>query len=209
MKKCVIFAARPVEPELRPWCEGASLVIAADAGWRWARTLGVEPDILLGDYDSDRPPADVPDGRIDRLPVEKDDTDTHYAARRALEEGCGQVVILGGLGGRLDHTLANMNTLLYLAGHGAEAVLAGPDTEVRALLPGSHQLPAREGWYCSLFPAQGPVEGLWLENLKYPLQNARLAPDWPLGVSNEFLQGPAHICFSQGALYCVLCRKDL
>ena len=53
------------------------------------------------------------------------------------------------------------------------------------------------------------MEGLWLENLKYPLQNARLAPDWPLGVSNEFLQGPAHIRFSQGALYCVLCRKDL
>ena len=85
MKKCVIFAARPVEPELRPWCEGASLVIAADAGWRWARALGVEPDILLGDYDSDRPPADVPAGRIDRLPAEKDDTDTHYAAKWLLE----------------------------------------------------------------------------------------------------------------------------
>ena len=115
----------------------------------------------------------------------------------------------GGLGKNFAARLLAADYLYPAGGPGAEAVLAGPDTEVRALLPGSHQLPAREGWYCSLFPAQGPVEGLWLENLKYPLQNARLAPDWPLGVSNEFLQGPAHIRFSQGALYCVLCRKDL
>ena len=154
MKKCVIFAARPVEPELRPWCEGASLVIAADAGWRWARALGVEPDILLGDYDSDRPPADVPAGRIDRLPAEKDDTDTHYAARRALEEGCGQVVILGGLGGRLDHTLANMNTLLYLAGHGAEAVLAGkPEVSPAKRPPGAGLALGREQ---RVFAGPGP-----------------------------------------------------
>lgn len=208
MKKCVILASMPAADSLRHWCDGADLFIAADAGWRQAQAWGLSPDLYLGDYDSAPAPEGVPAARLDRLPAEKDDTDTHYAARRALAAGCGEVVILGGLGGRLDHTLANLNTLLFLSQNGVQAVLADEATEVRALLPGEHTLAARPGWYCSLFPAQGQVEGLCIENLKYPLAHASLRADWPLGVSNEFLAGPAHIRFEKGALYCVLCRKE-
>ncbi len=208
MKKCVILASMPAADSLRHWCEGADLLIAADAGWRQAKAWGLCPDILLGDYDSAPMPEHLPEQTLLRLPAEKDDTDTHCAARQAIAAGCTQAVILGGLGGRLDHTLANMNTLLFLAQHGVQAVLADEGVEVRALLPGAHILPARPGWYCSLFPAQGRVEGLWLENLKYPLQNAVLTAHWPVGVSNEFLEGPARVRFAKGALYCVLCRKE-
>lgn len=203
MKRCVIFAAQPVGQALRPWCDGASLVIAADAGYRGARALGVEPDMLLGDYDSAPPPQA---GKTVYLPAEKDDTDTFYAARQALARGCDEVVILGGLGGRVDHTVANLHTLVFLARHGAHAVLADEKNEITVLLPGRHVLQARPGWHCSLLPAGAEARGVTLERLKYPLQNAVLTNAWPVGVSNEFTGGDAVVTFRRGALYWMLCR---
>lgn len=203
MKRCVIFAAQPVARELRSWCDGASLIIAADAGYRSARALGVEPDLLLGDYDSAPPPQS---GKTVRLPAEKDDTDTFYAARQALAQGCDEVVILGGLGGRLDHTLANLHTLVFLAQQGARAVLADEKNEITVLLPGRHRLSARPGWHCSLLPAGDAARGVTLEHLKYPLADAVLTNAWPVGVSNEFAGPEAVVEFRQGVLYWMLCK---
>ncbi len=207
MKKCVIFAAQPVGRELLHWCRGADLVIAADAGYRHAMELGVEPDLLLGDYDSAPPPGSV-SGKTVRLPAEKDDTDTFYAAREAVKAGCGEVVILGGLGGRLDHTMANLNTLVYLAQHGIRGVLAGERNEVTVLPQGVHMLSRREGWYLSLFPVGWQAQGITLEGLKYPLRDAELTCAWPVGVSNEFAADTARITVGQGMLYCMLCRME-
>ena len=114
--KCVIFAGLPAAPELHSWWADADYVIAADAGYENACRVGVEPDLLLGDYDSaPRPEAGA---KTVFLPAEKDDTDTYYAARKALELGATDVVIVGGLGGaRLDHTLANLQTLFQAGAH--------------------------------------------------------------------------------------------
>lgn len=203
MKRCVIFAAQPVPASQRHWCSGASLVIAADAGYRSARALGVEPDLLLGDYDS-APPPDA--GKTVLLPAEKDDTDTFYAARQALAQGCEEVVILGGLGGRMDHTLANLHTLVFLAGQGVRAVLADEKNEITVLLPGRHRLPARAGWHCSFFPGGERAAGVTLEGLKYPLKDAVLTNAWPVGVSNEFAAPTAMVEFHTGMLYWMLCK---
>ena len=91
--KCVIFAGLPAAPELHGWWADADYVIAADAGYENACRVGVEPDLLLGDYDSaPRPEAGA---KTVFLPAEKDDTDTYYAARKALELGATDVVIVG------------------------------------------------------------------------------------------------------------------
>ena len=126
--KCVIFAGLPAAPELHSWWADADYVIAADAGYENACRVGVEPDLLLGDYDSaPRPEAGA---KTVFLPAEKDDTDTYYAARKALELGATDVVIVGGLGGaRLDHTLANLQTLVFLAKNGVCATLADTDND--------------------------------------------------------------------------------
>lgn len=122
MKRCFIFAAgtfyglrrKPEEPE--------DLVIAADAGYRTCRELGIVPDLLLGDFDSMEQPEDF--ANIHRSPVEKDDTDTMLAVKTGLEQGCGEFYLYGGTGGRrLDHTLANLQTLLYLRRRGARGYL--------------------------------------------------------------------------------------
>lgn len=164
--KCVIFAGLPAAPELHGWWADADYVIAADAGYENACRVGVGPDLLLGDYDSaPRPEAGA---KTVFLPAEKDDTDTYYAARKALELGATDVVIVGGLGGaRLDHTLANLQTLVFLAKNGVCATLADTDNEVTALLPGTHRIQARPGWYFSIFSAGEQAPGVTLEGLKY------------------------------------------
>lgn len=199
---CVILAAMPVDARMRAYYEDADIVIAADAGWRSAKALGLVPDLLVGDYDSSPVPAGA-----EVLPCAKDDTDTHYAARRALAMGAARVTILGGTGGRLDHTLANLQTLLFLERSGVHALLADPDTEARALLPGTHEVRRLPGRYLSLFPADGTARGVTLEGLKFPLQNACLEAQFPLGVSNEFAAETARITLGEGALYLLLCRK--
>ena len=124
MPRCVIIGAGPVDPEQKELFLPGDYVIACDAGYRNAAALGVAPDLIVGDFDSaPRPEAE----NLVVLPAEKDDTDTHYAARLAVEKGFDEALILGVLGGaRLDHSLAAIAAGLWLAKTGAESHHCGP-----------------------------------------------------------------------------------
>lgn len=204
--KCVIFAGLPVSQTLCRFWQDADVIIAADAGYENARRLGLRPDLLLGDYDS--APCPPPNAKTVVLPAEKDDTDTYFAARRAIMLGASEAVILGGLGGRLDHTLANLQTLVFLAKNGVRAWLADEANEVTVLLPGTHRIPARPGWYLSIFSAGDAAHGVTLKGLKYPLHEATVTNSFPIGVSNEFAAQTAEVCFSEGILYLMLSRRE-
>ncbi|WP_367925566.1 thiamine diphosphokinase [uncultured Ruthenibacterium sp.] len=205
MKRCVIFAALPVSAALHKWWDTADFVIAADAGYESARALGVKADLLLGDYDS--APAPDLDGHTVKLPAEKDDTDTYYAVRKALEIGFEEIVILGGIGGRFDHTMANLQTLVLLAQRGVRGILADETTEITALLPGTYEIPRRDNVYLSLFTAEKQTEGVSLRGLKYSLTNYTMTNSFPIGVSNEFEEEKATISFRKGSLYLMFCQK--
>lgn len=205
VKRCVIFAALPVSETLRKWWESADYVIAADAGYESARALGVKADLLLGDYDS--APAPKIEGNTVRLPAEKDDTDTYYAVRKALEIGFEEVVILGGMGGRFDHTFANLQTLLFLANHGVRGYLVDETTEITVLLPGTYEIPRQEDVYLSLFTTEKETTGVTLRGLKYPLTNHTIRNEFPVGVSNEFAAENATISLKSGGLYLMICRR--
>ena len=116
--------------------------IAADGGWLACRKTEVIPDLLLGDFDSLSAQPDFPN--ILRVPVEKDDTDTMLAVKTGLERGETEFHIYGGMGGRTDHTIANLQGLLYLADHGARGWLYGDRERFTAIRDGSITLPARE-----------------------------------------------------------------
>lgn len=206
MKKCVILAAMPITAVLKPYCANASFLIAADGGYCAAELLGLTPDLLLGDYDSAPPPECTTN--VLRLPAEKDDTDTYFAARKALEYGAQEVVLLGGLGGRLDHTLANLHTLLFLQENGVRVLMADETTEVRVLGPGTHclQRPAFS-CYLSFFPVDSNASGVTLQGVKYPLKNAVLTNSFPIGVSNEFASEQAAVTVGEGRLFCLIVRK--
>ena len=198
MKRCFIFAAGTFYgPRERP--APGDLVIAADAGYRVCQQAGIVPDLLLGDFDS----MDQPDfPNIRRSPVEKDDTDTMLAVKTALEEGCDTVYIYGGTGGkRLDHTLANLQTLLFIRRRGARGYLYDDDFVWTAVENESLTIEKTVGWgLFSVFCLGDRAEGIDETGFQYPLADAVLTPEFPLGVSNHILEPTATITVRKGAL---------
>ena len=193
MKTCIIFCAAEFDGLLFPIPENA-LVIAADGGLRHTQALGLQPDVILGDFDS---LGYVPgDSRV--FPVEKDDTDTMLAVKLALDRGCDFFVFYGALDGpRLDHTVANFQTLGYLATHGARGVLIGRDYIVTVLSEETIAFPATSTGILSLFCMGGSAR-VTIEGLQYPLDRGVLTPDFPLGVSNHFQGREARITVHDG-----------
>ena len=120
------------------------------------------------------------------------------------------MTFLGALGGqRFEHTVANLHTALFLAENGVQVLLADERSELRILCPGQPMTLERKGWtYLSLFPLDGPLTGVEEQGVFYPLQDAVLTPDYPLGVSNEFTAPQAVLSCRAGHGLVVLSRAD-
>ncbi len=174
----------------------ADLVIAADGGYAAAVQLGIKPNLVVGDFDS---LGYVPEAEeIVQHPVRKDDTDTLLAIRLGLERGYRNFVITGALGGRLDHTFANLQTLLFLRDHGARGVLYGDGFAATAVWDSS--ITIEGNGTLSVFAFTPEVRGVCLRNVSYPLEDAVLTSSFPIGVSNEFMGKPATIGCTEGTL---------
>ena len=196
-RRCAIFTARcEGDPELAYDRREDDLILCADAGYALAKRLGLRPDAVIGDFDSGDAPADE---NVIRHPVIKDDTDMILCARYALEMGVTEFLIVGGLGGRLDHTLANLQALGWLAARGARAELCDGKTRVWALRGDSIRIPRTPG-KLSLFALDGVCEGIWSRGVKYPLEGAALTPLFPLGMGNDFTADEAEIGVEKGTL---------
>ena len=204
MGSCIIFCAAGFEALARPIGAGDH-VIAADGGLRHTRKLGITPDTVLGDFDS---LGFTPEG-ANVFPVEKDDTDAMLAVRRGLQLGYREFLLYGSLDGpRLDHTVANFQTLQYLADHGAVGYLIGNTTMVTVVKDGSISFPAGATGTVSVFCMGPDAQGVTLEGLYYPLQNGTLIPGFPLGVSNHFTGANAKISVETGSLLVLWDREN-
>ena len=171
-------------------------VIAADGGYAALQALGVQANLVVGDFDS---LGYVPEGaEIVQHPVRKDDTDTLLAIRLGLKRGYRNFVITGALGGRLDHTFANLQALLFLRDHGARGVLYGDGFAATAVTDSSITVEG-EGTL-SVFSFDPTAKGVYLRDVSYPLENAELTSSFPIGVSNEFIGKPAVIGAENGTL---------
>ena len=196
MKKCIIFCAAGFEKLAEPIGE-EDFVIAADGGLRHTEKLGITPDAVLGDFDS---LGYAPEG-ANVFPVEKDDTDAMLAVRKGLELGYREFVLYGSLDGpRLDHTVANFQTLQFLCDHGAFGILAGIDTMAAVVKDGSLSFPAGCCGTISVFCMGRDASGVTLKGLYYPLENGILTAGFPLGVSNHFTGEPAELSVMDGSL---------
>ncbi len=181
-------------------------VIAADGGWRICREEGIVPDLLLGDFDSLHT---VPDfGHIRRVPVEKDDTDMMLAIKEGLARGETDFRLYGGVGGRTDHTIANLQGLLYLAERGAQGWLYGDRECFTAICGGELCLPARERGIVSVFCMGADAQGVTIEGGQYTVHDAVLTASFPLGVSNHFVGNPVRVSVTQGSLLIALIEKE-
>lgn len=207
MNRCVLIAAGPMRgaPALKGLLLPDDYILCADGGADNARLLGVTPALVMGDFDSARRlPAGVP---VRRFAPEKDDTDTMLALKYALGQGFRSFLLLGAWGGRADHAHANLCALLFLAEHGAAGVIADGEDEIRVVKNGTLTLRRRPGYYVSVFPFDGPADGVSESGLLYGLQNARLRTAEPIGVSNEFKDETAAVTVKDGALLVFLCKK--
>ena len=192
--RCVIFCAGGFGGLTEPLREG-DFVIAADGGVKHVESLGIRPDIVLGDFDS---LGYAPEG-AEVYPVEKDDTDAMLAARRGLEQGCREFLFYGSLDGpRLDHTVANLQMLRFLAESGATGRLLGLRQQVTLLRKGKLTLPPRETGDISLFAFGCEARGVTIKGLKYELEKGDLTPSFPLGVSNSFVGKSVEISVDHG-----------
>lgn len=187
-----------MEPGPLPPVPENTLVIAADRGLAHLEKRGIVPHLIVGDFDS---LGRIPQGEhIIRHPVEKDDTDMMLAVKTGLEQGCRRFLLYGGLGGRLDHTYSNLQTLVYLARHGASGWLLGQGMAVTALRNGRMDFaPGRDG-ALSVFCPDGEARGVTLTGLYYPLHDAVLTSAFPLGVSNQFTGQAASVSVEDGTL---------
>lgn len=203
MKKCMIYCAAPaIPPVAAP--EPGDLLIAADGGLRHLQRLGLEPDLILGDFDS---LGYVPPGGV-VFPVEKDDTDAMLAVRAGLERGYGEFHLYGCLGGsRLDHSVAALQTLQFLSDHGAVGYLIGEHQMATVISGEALDFGPEAAGIVSVFCMGPDAWGVFETGLQYSLENARLSAGFPLGVSNHFTGKSAEISVKNGSLLVIWDRS--
>ena len=183
---CYVVGAGPAADVCIPDGENR-FVIAADGGLAHLEGCGVRPDLIVGDFDS---LGFVPaEGEVLRFPPEKDYTDMEIAVRAGLERGYRTFVLYGGLGGRLDHSMANLQLLAALADEGAAAYLLGENTAVTVLKNGALEFDERMQGMVSVFSMGDRAVGVDEVGLKYPLQDAVIQLGMTLGTTHETLAG--------------------
>lgn len=196
MGKCIIFCAADFHGLIAPLVED-DFIIAADGGLKHVETLGIVPHGVLGDFDS---LGYTPEGST-VFPVEKDDTDAMLAVRKGLELGYREFYLYGSLDGpRLDHTVANFQTLQFLADHNATGYLIGKDYLVTVVKNGAVRFDAGCTGIFSVFCMGKDAEGVAICGAKYEAETVTLSAGFPLGVSNHFDGRPVTISVDNGSL---------
>ena len=196
MPSCIIFCAGDFTGLAEP-VQSDDLLIAADGGLAHLEKLGLAPHVILGDFDS---LGYVP-AKAQVFPVEKDDTDAMLAVRHGLKAGCDRFLLYGSLDGpRLDHTIANFQTLQFLADRGAAGYLIGNTYLATILKNGTLQFPKTARGVISVFCMGSDAKDVNLSGLQYNLTHGTISAGHPLGVSNHFVGKPARISVKDGSL---------
>ena len=205
MQKAFIYVGGEIHPEnITEHPKADDLTVAADSGYHNALSLGDRAQILVGDFDSIDKEREI-DEKVEILtvPAEKDFTDTQLAVETAIKRGARDIVIIGGLSGRLDHTLSNLAILRELSEAHIYALITDGKNRVRYIRSTS-TLISRSGYkYLSLIADDEKVKGVSVEGCKYPLDNATLTNRYQYAVSNEITGNCALVSVKKGGLYIV------
>lgn len=206
MEKCIIITSY-IEGKIRELVDISEedYIICADGGYDLAAAENITPDIVMGDFDSSNIP--IPQGtNVVTVPAKKDITDTALCLDHAAEKGYRQVLIIGGIGGRLDHTIANIQNIFAYTQKGLSVMMVDQGNIVTALTNGATVIPPRDGYKLSLFSHSDACTGVTVSGAQYPLDNHTLTSHFPLGVSNEFAGEDVFVEVKDGELLIVLSR---
>lgn len=188
MKRCVIVGGADIGnyAYIREALTADDYVVFCDSGLRHMEQLRAKPSLIVGDFDSHENPH--LDAETIVLPCEKDDTDTVYAVKEAVRRGFDTFLLVGVVGGRLDHTLGNVSILLYLDAIGKKGVIIDDYSEMEIVSSAPAHI--SDGYaFFSLLNITGCARGISIQNAKYPLENGEITCEYQYGVSNEVLPG--------------------
>ncbi|MEO1815599.1 MAG: thiamine diphosphokinase [Acetobacterium sp.] len=183
----------------------ADYLVCADGGANHARDLNLKPDIIIGDMDSITAETMTffESIEFETYPSKKDQTDTELAITHAIKIGADKVIILGGLGSRMDHSLGNIYLLKRFLDAGIEAEMVNENNHIR-LIGKTTEFNFPIGTIISLLPIGGEVEGLTITGFEYPITEGQMTIDKPYGISNVTNENTQCITFKKGMLLMVI-----
>lgn len=207
--RCVIISGSPeTNPDfIKQAVKPDDYVICADRGYEFASIAGVEPNLIVGDFDSYKEKISV-SCEIVKLNPHKDDTDTIHSIDLAFEKGFTDFLLLGALGGRTDHTFANITSLLYIADKGGRGVLLSEKERIELLKKGEYFYEEYCGKTFSLFPFGCGSVCVSYKGVEYPLERYTLKSSVPLGISNVFTSEKSEIKIYDGNAILIINLKE-
>ena len=214
-QKILIISGGSIEDEFAKACMSdyqPDYMIVADSGMEFMRRIEANPNMIIGDFDSVKQETleyfkAKPAITFHTLNPIKDDTDTEFAIRQAMELGAREITVLGGTGSRLDHVLGNISLLGIGLSKGVQIQLVDAHNRIRMIKQSLSITKADQfGSYVSLIPYAGEVQGLTLKGFKYPIKNYDLKLYNSLGISNEIVEETAEISFEKGVLLVIEAR---
>lgn len=214
--KCIVIGAGELIADRIEYDREKDGLIAADGGLMYCEALNMEPDLIIGDFDSldasgkaevikieNRTPE-----KVKRLSPEKNDTDMLSALKAGLSLGYRKFLLYGATGGRLEHTLANIQCLLFLKHQNAEGYIMDGTGMTAVLENESVSFEKDRRGYLSIFSLGREAKGVTLKGLKYNLDNASIKNDFPIGISNEFTGEQAYVDVKDGTLLLIVNRME-
>lgn len=200
MRRCVVVGGADINnyEYIKTRITENDYVVFCDSGLKHMKELGVTPSLIVGDFDSyNNPNLDV---ETIVLPCEKDDTDTVFAVKEAINRGYDEFLLIGVIGARLDHTLGNVSILLYLESLSKKGVIIDDYSEMEIVSKEPAFIDDSYAFF-SLLNITGTAKGVTIKNAKYPLDNAEITCEYQYAVSNEVLSGKtAEVSVQNGKL---------
>jgi thiamine pyrophosphokinase len=213
--RCIVVGAgdfTPIEIDKKE----DDLCIAVDGGYLYCKLIGLTPDLIIGDMDSvdENIKLEISDikktnpEKVIELNPEKDDTDTLAALRIGVERGYENFRIYGAMGGRVEHTFANIQCLSYLKNNGRKAYIMDANVMMTVIKNESVRFDKSMDGFLSVFSLGEKAEGVTIAGMKYPLSGATVTNDYPIGISNEFIGEAGTVSVENGMLLLIVSWAD-
>lgn len=197
--RCVIISGSPdtnVE-EIKSLCTSDDFIVCADSGYSFAKKAGLTPNLIIGDFDSLK--EELPQNtEVVKLNTHKDDTDTEHCVMECIRRGYKDFLLLGSIGGRTDHTFANIATLAFLSEYNYNGIARNNGEEIRILKEGSYEMNNKKGLIFSVFPYGCESVNVTYKGAEYMLNNKTLTYNVSRGISNVFVNDEAEITINRG-----------
>lgn len=197
--RCVIISGSPdtnVE-EIKSLCTSDDFIVCADSGYSFAKKAGLTPNLIIGDFDSLK--EELPQNtEVVKLNTHKDDTDTEHCVMECIRRGYKDFLLLGSIGGRTDHTFANIATLAFLSEYNYNGIARNNGEEIRILKEGPYEMNNKKGLIFSVFPYGCESVNVTYKGAEYMLNNKTLTYNVSRGISNVFVDDEAEITINRG-----------